>query len=192
MVNSVLANLPLYFFSIFKAPLWVTRRIDTLRRAFFWNGGSAVLGGHCLVQWKIVCRNRKDGGLGVLDLQAMNLALLSKWWWRFFSDTSSQWGRLVKCLYYSRRRLLWEGTSFRPFSQWWQGVLRTREIFKCGVSFQIGDGRAVSFWSERWAGSMYLSTMFPNIFEGVWNKKLKVRECAGRSRWKWEKILRWY
>ncbi len=35
LVNSVLANLPLYFFSVFKALTWVVRRIEALRMSFF-------------------------------------------------------------------------------------------------------------------------------------------------------------
>ncbi|OAY74298.1 putative ribonuclease H protein [Ananas comosus] len=36
LINSVLSNLPLFYFAIFKAPKWVLNRIETLRRAFFW------------------------------------------------------------------------------------------------------------------------------------------------------------
>lgn len=32
-------------------------------------------GGYCLVQWKAVCRSKKDGGLGIRDLEVMNIAL---------------------------------------------------------------------------------------------------------------------
>ncbi len=38
LVNAVLTNIPLYAFSIFKAPMWVTKRIEALRRDFFWTG----------------------------------------------------------------------------------------------------------------------------------------------------------
>ncbi len=79
LVNLVLTSLPLYFLSVFRAPKWAIKRMEALRRAFFWKGGIAVLGGQCLVQWKQVCRSRKEGGLGVLDLGVMNTALLTKW-----------------------------------------------------------------------------------------------------------------
>ncbi|OAY77608.1 hypothetical protein ACMD2_22447, partial [Ananas comosus] len=35
LVNSVLSNLPLFYFSIFKAPQWVIHLIEALRRSFF-------------------------------------------------------------------------------------------------------------------------------------------------------------
>ncbi|XP_020084921.1 uncharacterized protein LOC109707803 [Ananas comosus] len=35
LVNTMLTNLPLYFLSVFKAPSWVIKRIEALRRDFF-------------------------------------------------------------------------------------------------------------------------------------------------------------
>lgn len=74
LVNSVLSNLPLYFFLVFRARSRALRWIEKLQRAFFWKGGVVAAGGHCLVQWKTVCRSKKDGGLGVKDLR------ISRFW----------------------------------------------------------------------------------------------------------------
>ena len=38
LINSVLTSLPLYYMSIFKAPIGVIKRIDKIRRAFLWGG----------------------------------------------------------------------------------------------------------------------------------------------------------
>ncbi len=116
LVNSVLSNLPLYYLSMFRAPKWVVRRLEALRRAFFWKGATAVGGGQCLVNWKTVCRSTEEGGLGVLNLENMNVALLAKWWWRFLSEKSLLWGAFLKGVYYGRRKPLREGISFRPLS----------------------------------------------------------------------------
>lgn len=63
LVNSVLSNLSLYIFSMFRAPKWVVRRIEALRRVFFWKGRIYIAGRHCCVHWMSVCRDRKEGGL---------------------------------------------------------------------------------------------------------------------------------
>ncbi|MCI22352.1 putative non-LTR retroelement reverse transcriptase [Trifolium medium] len=34
------------------------------------------------VKWRVVCQEKKNGGLGVRDLKAVNLSLLMKWRWR--------------------------------------------------------------------------------------------------------------
>ncbi|XP_020084915.1 uncharacterized protein LOC109707794 [Ananas comosus] len=160
LVNSVLSNLPLFYFAIFKASQWVLNRIEALRRAFFWKGCSNISGGSCLVSWKIICKSKREGGLGIKDMEAMNKALLTKWWWRFFNERHLLWRRLVTALYYTRRRLLNEGRSFRPYSQWWRSVMSCREVFKCGVSYVLGDGKNIRWWSDIWIEETPLSTRF--------------------------------
>ncbi len=189
MVNSVLSNIPLYFLSIYRAPKWVVRRIEALRWAFFWKGGTSVRGGQCLVQWKSVCRSKKDGGLGVLDLASMNAALLAKWWWKLLAEQKNLWRPIILGHYYSRRKPLKEGASFRPVSFWWRNVLTTREVFKCGVYYSIGDGLKADWWNDIWCGHAPLRTAYPLIFDKVRTKTCRVRDCWGSRGWKWRKIL---
>jgi hypothetical protein len=40
----------------------------------------------CWVKWKDVCRPKKDGGLGIRDLQVMNISLLAKWRWKLLEE----------------------------------------------------------------------------------------------------------
>lgn len=73
-------------------------------------------GGTLPGQWKTIYRSKNEGGLGVKDLETMNVALLIKWWWRFFSDRNHLWGALIDGIYYIRRKPLAEGRSFKPYS----------------------------------------------------------------------------
>ncbi len=130
-----------------------------------------------------------EGGLGVLDLENMNATLLAKWRWRFLSDKCHLWSSLIEGIYYSRRKPLREGASFRPFSQWWRNVLLTRDIIKCGVDFVLGDEQTACFWSDIWAGQASLRTLFPNIHDRVRGKGCRVKECWGRNGWRSGKIL---
>ena len=46
--------------------------------------GSKQNGFHCLVNWGSVCRSKKQGGMGIKNLEQMNLALLEKWIQKMF------------------------------------------------------------------------------------------------------------
>ncbi len=81
--------------------------------------------------------------MGVLDLEKMNATLLAKWWWKLLSDQKNLWGPLILGLYYSRRKPLKEGKSFRPVSFWWRSVLTTKILFKCGTYYNLGDRHKV-------------------------------------------------
>ncbi len=140
------------------------------------------------MNWKVVCRDKNDGGLGVKDLRNLNLALLAKWWWRFFAPVPNLWSPFIRSLYYSRRRPLKEGVSFKPFSSLWRSVLDTRNLFKCGVTYSVGDGRLTSFWSDIWLGEYPLSTHFHQIYCAVRRQNSRVQDCYGPNDWKWRKI----
>ncbi|XP_020102569.1 uncharacterized protein LOC109720094 [Ananas comosus] len=190
IVNSVLTNLTLFYLSVFKAPKWVLLRIEALHRAFFWKGCSKISRGACLVNWKSICKSKRDGGLGILDLESMNAALLSKWWWRFFTEPQLSWCNLVKTLYYTRRSPLHEGTGFVPHSQWWKGVLRYRDVFRCSITHDLGDGRNIRLWTDIWIGEAPLSTVFPNLFAQTRNKNVKVSQSWSARGWRWRFLCR--
>jgi hypothetical protein len=82
LLNAFISNLPIYWLSILKLPIFVKKRFDNLRKRFLWFGGSSVRKKYYLVAWKVVCTSKQQGGLGIKDLGLMNKALLGKWLWR--------------------------------------------------------------------------------------------------------------
>jgi hypothetical protein len=77
LLNSVLSSIPLYYLSLFKLPVWCLHKIDKIRRDFLWAGVDSKK--YPLVRWFVVCSPKQFGGMRVLNLKYMNLALLSKW-----------------------------------------------------------------------------------------------------------------
>lgn len=61
LIQSALADLPIYFMSIFKCPASIIKHLEKLRRDFLWQGPSDKK--FHLVGWKSVCKP-KEGGLG--------------------------------------------------------------------------------------------------------------------------------
>lgn len=75
LVKTVLGSLPLYFFSIFKAPCNVINSLEKNRRRFFWGGNDEKKKIHW-VAWSKLLAHKENGGLGVGSLRALNIALL--------------------------------------------------------------------------------------------------------------------
>jgi hypothetical protein len=72
LVNSVLTSIVTYHVTVFALPKWLIKKIDTLRRNFLWKGEESEgnKGGICLVKWRMVCKPKDLGGLGIHDLQS--------------------------------------------------------------------------------------------------------------------------
>ncbi len=69
-------------------------------------------------------------------------------------------------------------------------MLGTREVFRCGTMFELGEGRGIDFWRDKWRGSSPLCSQFPSVFSEVVNKSCRVSECFGGRGWRWRKILK--
>ncbi|GJU21279.1 RNA-directed DNA polymerase, eukaryota, reverse transcriptase zinc-binding domain protein [Tanacetum coccineum] len=52
-----------------------------------------------LVNWKNALASKKKGGLGIASLYALNRGLMFKWYWRFQTQGSSLWSRVIKALH---------------------------------------------------------------------------------------------
>lgn len=120
----------------------------------------------------------------------MNTPLLTKWWLRFFNEMSLLWNKLVRTLYYTKRRPLHESRTFVPYSQWWRGVLFCRDIFKCSISNDLGSGSDIRLWLDIWIGETPLRTLYPDIFDYVRNKEARVDQCWKPNGWRWRYIGR--
>ena len=80
LIKAALANLPIYFLSMFKFPEEIINQIEKLQRNFLWNGKEKNK--FHLIKCLQVSKPKKQGGLGIGPLKEMNLALLGKWPWR--------------------------------------------------------------------------------------------------------------
>ncbi|WVZ56147.1 hypothetical protein U9M48_006718 [Paspalum notatum var. saurae] len=58
---------------------WAIQAIDKLRRAFLWSGSDTVIPGKWKIAWTVVCRPLEFGGLGVVNLNFLGLALRVRW-----------------------------------------------------------------------------------------------------------------
>ena len=79
LLRSVLVAIPTFYLSVFKLLVGVEHRLSGLMRRFLWKGKNSGEGrGIALVSWEDVCILKQQGGLGVLHLDTMNVALFTK------------------------------------------------------------------------------------------------------------------
>ncbi|GJX33632.1 RNA-directed DNA polymerase, eukaryota [Tanacetum coccineum] len=101
LLKSVLGSTPIYNLSIYKAPKSVLHSMESLRRNFF-NGSQCNERKITWIKWTTTLASKKNGGLGISSLYALNRALLFKWVWRFISRDNSLWRRLILSMHGSK------------------------------------------------------------------------------------------
>ncbi|RVW47335.1 putative ribonuclease H protein [Vitis vinifera] len=176
LVRSTLANLPIYFMSIFQMPRVVRIRLEKIQRDFLWGGGALVQKPH-LVKWSIVCLDKRSGGLRVKNLRAFNRALLGKWVWRFANERKALWNQVIRGKY-GEEREGWKSCESREAYGLglWKAISKMGHQVTPFVGFVVGDGEKVKFWKDKWCETIPLSEAFPSLFALASNKEAWVNE----------------
>nr|GEV68368.1 RNA-directed DNA polymerase, eukaryota, reverse transcriptase zinc-binding domain protein [Tanacetum cinerariifolium] len=121
LLKSVLGPTPIYYMSLFKVPLHVIRRMESIRNRFF-NGIDVNEKKTSWFSWNKVLASNDKGGLGVSSFYAMNHALMFKWVCRFRTDNTSLWARFIKFMHGEEGLL---GKSVKPSApSIWLDIIR--------------------------------------------------------------------
>ena len=180
LLNSVLDALPTYILSIYRMPAWVRKEIDRLRRRFLWTGGDSSCQGKAQVAWRVICRPKEFGGWGILDLNAFNVALLAKWWWKLASYRLGLHHDIILAAHGSNLLKLRVGKPLQKSSFFWKGLIQAGRVFRNGCLWKIGNGLDTSFWADHWYGEAPLNQLLPQAAEALHNNNYSVQEMARR------------
>jgi hypothetical protein len=103
LINSILSSLPMFMLSLFRIPRGVLKRLDYYRSRFFWQSDEHKKK-YRLAKWSILCTPKCIKGLGITNLDAQNVCLLSKWLVRLMNEEGT-WQQLVKRKYLKDKTL---------------------------------------------------------------------------------------
>src|ERR1043165_64475 len=91
--------MPIYHLCTLAIPKGIIKQIETIHRQCLWRGNSETPR-KSLAAWDLVCRPKNKGGLGILNIQAHNEALLMKHLHKFYNHDDVPWVSLVWDAYY--------------------------------------------------------------------------------------------
>ncbi|XP_071739695.1 uncharacterized protein [Rutidosis leptorrhynchoides] len=90
------------------------------------------------------------GGLDIVSLNAKNVTLICKWWWRFLNENDALWIKIVKNIYVRDRGL---------------GIISNNRCnFRGSFEKMIGTGTDTKFWTENWIGSQCFKDIFQRLY----------------------------
>nr|GEW45912.1 RNA-directed DNA polymerase, eukaryota, reverse transcriptase zinc-binding domain protein [Tanacetum cinerariifolium] len=168
LTKSVLSSLPIYQMSLYKTPVGVFRKMESIRRRFF-NGVDINENKMSITGWEKVMASRKKGGLGISSFFAQNRALLFKCIWRFRSKESSLWFRVIKAMFGDCGSLDKSGTISR--SSTWINIIRECNLLSSkGINLlphmkkKVRNGMNTLFWVDVWLTDTPLMHLYLRMF----------------------------
>ena len=151
LTKAVLSSIPVHIMGVISLPKTSLDKLDRVSRDFFWGSSTEQRKQH-LVSWQRVCTPKVEGGLGIRTAREMNMALISKLGWRLLKERTSLWSCVLRHKYKvgEVHDRTWTMTRSNASSTWRSILSGLREVVLPGVSWVIGDGREIRFWSDKW------------------------------------------
>ncbi|GKD60161.1 hypothetical protein Tco_1297670, partial [Tanacetum coccineum] len=168
LLKSVLGSIPIYHLSLFKASMQVLRRMEYIRSHFF-NGIDHKDNKPVWVKWNKILASKEKGGLGVSSLYALNRALLFKWIWRFKTQRSSLWAKVIRGIHGEDGKLH-QLVKQSHISIWLDIVRETSYLHNQGLDLcgfihkKMGNGSKTSFWEDTWRGETDFKSLYPRLY----------------------------
>ncbi|GJS37389.1 RNA-directed DNA polymerase, eukaryota [Tanacetum coccineum] len=147
LIKSVLGSIPIFHMSIYKVPMQVLRRLESIRNQFSM--------GH-------------DPGLMI------------KWLWRFYSQKTALWVRVVKAIHGPDGKV-GSMVSSTSNSCWLNIIKEINTLLDKGVdvlsyiTHKLGNGDSIAFWEDKWFNNTVLKEAYPRLYSLERCKNVSVR-----------------
>jgi hypothetical protein len=133
--------------------------------------------GNALISWDKVCKPKKQGGLGVLNLPIQNKALLLKNLDKFYNRHDVPWVNLIWESYYSNGML---PDKINVGSFWWKSHLKLLDLYKGMARCKTGNGSTAFFWTDLWQDAC-LHQKFPHLVTYAKDFSITVKDAASQE-----------
>ncbi|XP_071727978.1 uncharacterized protein [Rutidosis leptorrhynchoides] len=149
-------------------------------------------------------------GIGVKEVEinlvacyiGCQVALLGKWWWRFKTEPTSLWAKVIRSIYGRCDGLMLDDEfTHQTTLGTWQNIVLTVTLiedlqiqFKSSFVKNIGDGGSTSFWNEQWCNEGKMCTLFSRLFrlqsnkEATFKDRVSCNDSGLRFNWSWIRV----
>jgi hypothetical protein len=169
-VRSVLSTLPTFYMCSLKIQKAVINMCNRAQRHCLWAKEEDSTSMNALAAWSKVCRPKKQGGLGVKNLEIQNKALLMKQLHKFYSHADTPWVKLVWSLYGDHV----PHTKMGKGSFWWRDIFSLVGDYRSITRSKIGNGTTVLFWKDFWQEGNLMCDRFPRLFSFALDEDISV------------------
>jgi hypothetical protein len=118
-----------------------------------------------------VCRPKDKGGLGIVNLEIQNDALLLKHLFKIFNHADTPWVHMTWKAYYQN---VTPQAAGRVGSFWWRDVCNLMTCFRGITACSPGNGNSVLFWKDKWKESL-LAQRFDRLYSFAIDTDVSLR-----------------
>ncbi|XP_062169099.1 uncharacterized protein LOC133875111 [Alnus glutinosa] len=185
LLSSVLFSLQVYWSSFFILPKKVLKDISQVFNRFLWNGGVED-NAKAKVAWKDDCFPKKEGGLGLKDLESWKTSAIMRHIWVMFARSGSLWVAWVQA-YLLKGKSFWNVSTPQNGSWCWRKLLKFRHLARGLIRFEVGTGENIHLWMDNWHpfGALVEKFGFIIVYDFCSNLEAKLSSVLKDGIWCW-------
>jgi hypothetical protein len=185
LLSSILYSLQVFWTGVFILPKQIIRAIEQKFNRFLWNG-KEVGSARAKVAWSAVCCPKKEGGLGLKNLEVWNQSSMLRHIWSIFARSGSLWVAWVQ-EYLLRGKSFWSIKIPQNCSWSWRKLLKLRNIAKAFIRFEVGDGTKIHMWLDSWHPAGYLLDTYGHrvIYDAQSSLNAHLSSVLVNGQWSW-------
>nr|GEY27140.1 RNA-directed DNA polymerase, eukaryota, reverse transcriptase zinc-binding domain protein [Tanacetum cinerariifolium] len=161
-------SMPIYHMLMIKVPIRLLNTLESIRSHFF-NGHDLNSKKASWVNWKKVLASKEKRGLSVSSFYELNISLLFKWVWRFYTQSNSLWVRVIKAIHGDDDNI---GANPKAGSKsCWMNIVHELNVLckkrinlREHMSIKVGNDNNTIFWEDNWIGGTSLKLRYPRLY----------------------------
>jgi hypothetical protein len=147
LIKYVFSSIPVYYMSNILFTKKFVAKLTAIIKNFWWTGIRDETNNKslCLKAWKDICTPKKEGGLGIRNLHAVNYGLMLMAAWRIADQPNSFLNTVLKSKYFPDSSI-WRPNPNVPKWAFWASIIKVLPILKSHSLYQVSQGN-ISIWS---------------------------------------------
>lgn len=117
-----------------------------------------------MVRWDTTTLSKREGGLGIRQLNSHNKSLLQKWLWRYNTEEHALWRRFVAKKYGALNHWITKEVHTTYGGSVWKTIRNLWPEFIKNIKVEVGNGAKASFWDDNWLEQDNLKTIYPDTY----------------------------
>jgi len=141
----------------------------------------------CGLRGKKVYEPKEEGGLGMVAIRRFDTALLGKWIWWLGYEKKGLSKEVLDSKYGGWRDLRVQRNCISK-SLWWRDLKEVlslegrKDKFEDNFKWEVGNGREIRLWKDKWAGNTTIKDNFPRLFSICSNKESSLWQAWERTK----------
>lgn len=149
-MNSVINGITNFWTNSFIIPKSIIQEIDSLCAKFIWKGDISIAAS-AKVSWESCCNSKEEGGFGLRNLEAWNMACALKMIWLLFFVQDSIWSSWFTAKFFEGNiKLFWVINTKQKHSWLVNKLLDIREFIYLWIGKLVHNGESTYFWCSNW------------------------------------------